>query len=105
MRWFPAAEELRSTACEKLLPPLVAKVREEVKAWRDKGYAGALRLLERHEKERDEAFLQLRAKLETGAAQAERGELLNGDDVFEELREMLEERRRARIPAAGASLN
>jgi hypothetical protein len=29
LRWFPAAEELRSTAYEKLLPPLVAKVREE----------------------------------------------------------------------------
>ena len=41
LRWFPAAEELRSTAYEKLLPPLVAKVREEVKAWRDAGYAGA----------------------------------------------------------------
>ena len=41
LRWFPAAEELRSTAYEKLLPPLVAKVREEVKAWRDTGYAGA----------------------------------------------------------------
>ena len=28
-RWFPAAaEELRSTAYEKLLPPLVAKVHE-----------------------------------------------------------------------------
>src|SRR5260370_42681577 len=40
-RWFPAAEELRSTAYEKLLPPLVGKVREEVKAWRDAGYAGA----------------------------------------------------------------
>ncbi len=40
-RWFPAAEELRSTAYEKLLPPLVAKVRSEVKAWRDAGYAGA----------------------------------------------------------------
>jgi type III restriction enzyme len=40
-RWFPAAEELRSTAYEKLLPPLVANVREEVKAWRDKSYAGA----------------------------------------------------------------
>lgn len=40
-RWFPAAEELRSTAYEKLLPPLVSKVREEVKAWRDAGYAGA----------------------------------------------------------------
>ena len=41
LRWFPAAEELRSTAYEKLLPPLVAKIREEVKAWRDAGYAGA----------------------------------------------------------------
>lgn len=40
-RWFPAAEELRSTAYEKLLPPLVAKVREEVNAWRDRNYAGA----------------------------------------------------------------
>jgi type III restriction enzyme len=40
-RWFPAAEELRSTAYEKLLPPLVAKVREEVEAWRAGDYAGA----------------------------------------------------------------
>ena len=41
LRWFPAAEELRSTAYEKLLPPLVANVREEVKKWRDKEYGGA----------------------------------------------------------------
>jgi len=40
-RWFPAAEELRSTAYEKLLPPLVAKIRVEVTAWRVAGYAGA----------------------------------------------------------------
>ncbi len=40
-RWFPAAEELRSTAYEKLLPPLVAKIRSEVTAWRDAGYSGA----------------------------------------------------------------
>ncbi len=40
-RWFPADEALRSTAYEKLLPPLVAKVRNEVHAWRNKGYAGA----------------------------------------------------------------
>jgi type III restriction enzyme len=40
-RWFPAAEELRETAYEKLLPPLVAKVREEVGQWREAGYAGA----------------------------------------------------------------
>lgn len=36
-RWFPADETLRSTAYEKLLPPLVAKIREEVYAWRQKG--------------------------------------------------------------------
>lgn len=41
VRWFPAAEEMRATAYEKLIPPLVAKIREEVKVWRDKGYAGA----------------------------------------------------------------
>ena len=40
-RWFPAAEELRSTAYEKLLPPLVAKIRAEVSVWRNEGYAGA----------------------------------------------------------------
>mgnify|MGYP001572134385 FL=1 len=39
-RWFPADEALRSTAYEKLLPPLVAKVRQEIFAWRAKGYAG-----------------------------------------------------------------
>ncbi len=40
-RWFPAAEDLRSTAYEKLLPPLVASIRKEVSAWRDAGYSGA----------------------------------------------------------------
>ena len=32
---------MRSTAYEKLLPPLVAKVCEEVALWREAGYAGA----------------------------------------------------------------
>ena len=40
-RWFPAAEELRSTAYGKLLLPLVAKIRGEVTAWRDAGCSGA----------------------------------------------------------------
>lgn len=40
-RWFPAAEELRSMAYEKLLPPLVANIRKEVAAWRAGGYTGA----------------------------------------------------------------
>ncbi len=41
LRWFPAAEELRATAYEKLLPPLVARIREQVKEWRDAGYEAA----------------------------------------------------------------
>jgi type III restriction enzyme len=40
-RWFPADEALRSTAYEKLLPPLVAKIRQAVHDWRSTGYAGA----------------------------------------------------------------
>ena len=40
-RWFPADEALRATAYEQLLPPLVARIRTEVKAWRDSRYAGA----------------------------------------------------------------
>jgi type III restriction enzyme len=40
-RWFPADETLRTTSYEKLLPPLVAKIREQVHAWRQTGYAGA----------------------------------------------------------------
>lgn len=39
-RWFPAAEELRANY-DKLLPPLVAKIREEVAGWRKTSYAGA----------------------------------------------------------------
>ena len=56
----------------------------------------ALRLLERQEQERAQAFEQLKAKLKRGAAQADSGDLLNGDDVFDELRVMIEERRRAK---------
>src|SRR6266496_3043028 len=40
-RWFPADEAMRATAYEKLLAPLVAKVRREVCQWRNSGYAGA----------------------------------------------------------------
>lgn len=41
LRWFPAAEALRGTAYEKLLPPLASKRREEVRSWRDSSYIGA----------------------------------------------------------------
>ncbi|MBN2569724.1 MAG: DEAD/DEAH box helicase family protein [Deltaproteobacteria bacterium] len=40
-RWFPADEALRETSYEKLLPPLVHKLREQVFGWRAGGYLGA----------------------------------------------------------------
>ena len=44
-----------------------------------------------------DALLQLKVRLEKGAAQAERGELIDGVQVFEELREMIEERCLAKV--------
>lgn len=41
IRWFPADESLREQGYQKLLPPLVDKLRREVKDWRDKNYEGA----------------------------------------------------------------
>jgi type III restriction enzyme len=40
-RWFPADEEMRDKAYDKLIPPLVAKIRKEIHAWRASGYKGA----------------------------------------------------------------
>ncbi|MFB6212745.1 MAG: DEAD/DEAH box helicase family protein [Candidatus Magasanikbacteria bacterium] len=40
-RWFPAEETLEEEGRAKLLPPLVAELRKEVKEWRDSGYDGA----------------------------------------------------------------
>jgi len=56
----------------------------------------ALRLLERQEQERDDSLKQLKQKLDLGAAQAGGGDLLDGDAVFAELLEMIEERRRSK---------
>lgn len=41
MRWFPADETLRESGMDKLMPPLVPELRKQIKAWRDKSYAGA----------------------------------------------------------------
>lgn len=41
IRWFPAAEALRESSMEKLMPPLVAELRKKVKGFRDGGYVGA----------------------------------------------------------------
>ncbi len=41
IRWFPADEILREKGYDKLLPPLVAELRKEIKEWRDNKYVGA----------------------------------------------------------------
>ncbi|MDZ4751022.1 MAG: DEAD/DEAH box helicase family protein [Flavobacteriales bacterium] len=41
LRWFPADEDLREQGYEKLLPPLVAVLREKVQEWRENKYKGA----------------------------------------------------------------
>ena len=45
-----------------------------------------LRLLEAHEQDMQEATARVKAKLQRGIDQAKRGELFDGDEVFEELR-------------------
>ena len=41
VRWLPDHEALRDTGYGRLLPPLVHKIRQEVKAWRANGYNDA----------------------------------------------------------------
>ncbi len=90
----------RTTVNISITPELDAFLQSRVKSGRyqttSEVVRDALRLLERHEQDREQAVHQLKAKLERGAAQAERGELLDGGEVFEELREMIEERRRSK---------
>jgi len=90
----------RTTVNVSLTPELDAFLQSRVKSGRyqtaSEVVREALRLLQRQERERDEAFHQLKARLERGAAEAERGELLDGDEAFDELREMIEERRRSK---------
>ena len=41
IRWLPSDDLLRESSYEKLLPPLVHKLRKAVYEWREDGYAGA----------------------------------------------------------------
>ena len=40
-RWFPADEDLRESAYDKLVPPFVNKIRREVETWRENQYERA----------------------------------------------------------------
>ncbi len=35
-RWFPADDALRDSSMDKLMPPLVARIRKKVKEFRDR---------------------------------------------------------------------
>jgi antitoxin ParD1/3/4 len=93
----------RTTVNISITPELDSFLQKRVKSGRyqttSEVVREALRLLERQEQERDDALRQLKAKLRKGAAQAERGELLDGDDVFKELRETIKQRRQGKAIA------
>lgn len=97
--WYPSSMTNRTTVNVSITPELDAFLRSRVKSGRyqttSEVVREALRLLERREQEREAALLQLKAKLKRGAAQAERGELADGDAVFDELRKLIQERRQA----------
>ena len=89
----------RTTVNVSLTPQLDAFLQSRVKSGQyqtaSEVVREALRLLQHQEKQREESLKQLKAKLRRGAAQAGRGDLLDGDQVFQELRELIDERRRA----------
>ena len=87
----------RTTVNISITPELNAFVQSHVDSGRyqtaSEVFREGLRLLERQERDREQAFESLKARLRRGAAQAERGELLDGNEVFEELRRMIRERK------------
>ena len=94
----------RTTVNISLTPELEAFLQSRVRSGRylssSEVVREALRLLEQREQEREAALADLKAKLKRGAAQARRGDLLDGNKVFDELRESIRGRRPPK--AAGA---
>jgi antitoxin ParD1/3/4 len=92
----------RTTVNISLTPELEAFLQSRVGSGRYQSTSEvvreALRLLQDREQEREAALLELKAKLKRGAAQARRGHLLDGDKAFNELRQMIEQRRRPSSP-------
>jgi len=90
----------RTTVNISLTPELGAFLDSRVKSGRyqtsSEVVREALRLLERHEERRELSLRELKARLEQGAAEADRGELVDGDSVMDELRDLIEERRSTR---------
>jgi len=88
----------RTTVNISLTPELDAFLQSRVKSGRyqttSEVVREALRLLQNHEKEREQGLKQLKVKLQRGAGQAARGELLDADEVLQELSQLIGQRRR-----------
>ena len=88
---------VRTSLNVSLTPELEAFVQSRVASGRyqtaSEVIREGLRLLEEREQAREAALEEPRAKLRRGIAQAERGELLDGDSVFEEIRQLSARRR------------
>jgi antitoxin ParD1/3/4 len=99
----------RTTVNISLTPQLTKFLQSRVKSGRyqttSEVVRDALRLLERQEIQQEGDLRQLKAKLNRGAAQAERGELLDGETVFAELRDLIEEHKRTRKRKAAAKVS
>ncbi len=89
----------RTTVNISLTPELGIFLRSRVKSGRyqttSEVVREALRLLERQEIQQEQDLRQLKAKLDRGVAQAESGDLLDGDAVFAELHDLIAGRKRA----------
>jgi antitoxin ParD1/3/4 len=90
---------IRSTMNVSLTPELEQFVQSRVASGRyqtaSEVVREVLRLLEEREQSRETVTQELRAKIRRGIEQADRGELLDGDAVFDEIRQLSARRRSA----------
>jgi antitoxin ParD1/3/4 len=88
---------IRSTMNVSLTPELERFVQSRVASGRyqtaSEVVREGLRLLEEREQSRETVTQELRARIRRGIEQADRGELLDGDAVFEEIRQLSARRR------------
>jgi antitoxin ParD1/3/4 len=89
---------VRTSLNVSLTPELEQFVQERVASGRyqtaSEVVREGLRLLELQERDRDAAYKALKAKLKRGAEQAERGEVVDGEEFLEQLIGRLESRSR-----------
>jgi antitoxin ParD1/3/4 len=88
---------IRSTLNVSLTPELERFVQSRVDSGRyqtaSEVIREGLRMLEERERARETVLEELRAKIQRGSEQADRGELLDGETVFREIRDLSARRR------------